>query len=218
LNKEEKIMPQIRVSLGFARSADHQLEETAGEVIAGMTGNASYPTPPVTMAALQTALTEFTAAQAAQASGGPPATAVKEAKGEALIDLLRLVANSVQGVVDALEGSAADKLALLLSSGFEAVATARTRSPLATPGVPAVENGISGQLILRVRPVKNAKSYEVRYALADGVWKMGGIFTGARAMPINGLTPGQMYTLQMRAIGGTTGYSGWSDPVQRMSL
>jgi len=37
-------------------------------------------------------------------------------------------------------------------------------------------------------------------------------------MPLNGLTPGTNYSLDVRAVGGSTGYSDWSDPVSHMSL
>jgi len=32
------------------------------------------------------------------------------------------------------------------------------------------------------------------------------------------LTPGTTYNVQVRAIGGSTGYSDWSDPSSHMSL
>ena len=51
-----------------------------------------------------------------------------------------------------------------------------------------------------------------------GPWQSGGLFTNSRSMPLNGLTPGTNYTVQVRAIGGSTGYSDWSDPVSHMSL
>jgi len=206
-------MPQIRVSLGFARESEHELEETAGEVIDGMTGNADFPTPPITMLELQTFLTAFTAALAAQAQGGTAATAWKDQKMEELITALRKLANYVQD-------KSGNDLAKMLSSGFEAVTGERTRSPLLQPEAVRVENGNSGELIMKVPPVKNAKAYEVRYstAAAPAVWVMGGLFTGARAMRVTGLTPGTMYTLQVRAIGGTTGYSDWSDPISHMSM
>ena len=57
---------QLRVLLGFTNAPDHQLEETAGAVIKGLTGNAAYPTPPVQLPAVQTALTNFSAAIAAK--------------------------------------------------------------------------------------------------------------------------------------------------------
>ena len=39
-----------------------------------------------------------------------------------------------------------------------------------------------------------------------------------RTIPLNGLTPGGMYQVQFRAIGGSTGASGWSDPTSHRSL
>ncbi len=44
-----------------------------------------------------------------------------------------------------------------------------------------------------------------------------GVFTQSR-MVIPDLIPGTTYTLQARAIGGSTGYSDWSDPVSHMSM
>lgn len=84
-------------------------------------------------------------------------------------------------------------------------------------------DGISGQLIVRVGPVANAKCYELRYALigaggTPGPWQDGGLFTNSRSMAINSLTPGGNYQFQVRAVGGSTGYSDWSDPVSHMSL
>lgn len=79
------------------------------------------------------------------------------------------------------------------------------------------------QLIVRVGPVANAKCYEVRYALiapggALGPWQSGGLHTSSSSMPIGHLTPGGNYQFQVRAVGGSTGYSDWSDPVSHMSL
>ena len=42
--------------------------------------------------------------------------------------------------------------------------------------------------------------------------------TNSRAVPINGLTPGTTYVVEIRAIGGSTGYSDWSNAVAHMSL
>ncbi len=114
-------------------------------------------------------------------------------------------------------------LAKLLASGFEAVSTNRASTPLVQPSIKNIINGISGQLILLVSRVKNAKAYEVRNALIgpDGVpgpWQSGGLHTSSRALPIGGLTPGGKYQFQVRAIGGSTSYSDWSDSVSHMGL
>lgn len=212
-------MPRLRVLLAFCDAPDKSLDETAGTVIQRMTNNPAFPTPPVTMLVLQTATTEFSEALAAQEAGGKEATAAKNNKREALITLLRKLAAYVQENCN-------DDLETLLSSGFQAASTTHTQSPLTQPQIKEVANSpgaVSGQLVVKVGPVPHAKSYEVRYALlestgAPGPWQSGGIFTDSRAMTVNGLTPGGKYEFQVRAVGGSTGYSGWSDPVQHMSM
>jgi hypothetical protein len=209
-------MPQLRVLLGFSNMADHSVEETAQAVLDKLYGNAAYPTPPVTEIVLQAALTAFSIAIPTAAQGGPVDTADKNNKRDALIALLRQLAGYVQ------ENHHND-LATLLSSGFEAVSTNNASSPLPAPTIRDILNGNSGQLILRVTAIANAKIYEARYAAigaggAPGPWQNGGLFSNSRSMPINGLTPGTMYTFQVRAIGGSTGYSDWSDPTSHMSL
>ncbi|MBI5685916.1 MAG: fibronectin type III domain-containing protein [Verrucomicrobia bacterium] len=210
-------MARLRVLLTFSDAPDNALDETAGAVIQGMTGNAAFPTPPVTMAALQTARQEFADAVAGQEAGGKEATAVKNAKREALITLLRKLAAYVQENCN-------DVLETLLSSGFKAASTTHAQSPLAKPTIVGVTNGPdSGQLGVKVTPVPNAKSYELRYAIltAPGApipWQHGGTFTDSRHMLLEDLTPGTMYQIQARAIGGSTGHSGWSDSQQHMSM
>ena len=209
-------MSQLRVLLGFAKAADHSIEETTGAILDNLYGNPVYPTPPVLQAALQTALTAFTVAIAAQAQGGTAATAEKDNKREELIALLRQLAGYVQEQCD-------NDLAKLLSSGFEAVSTNRASTPLVKAIIKSLNNGNSGQLIASVAPVANAKVYEVRYAVAPagaapGPWMTGGLFTNSRSMPLNGLTPGTNSMVEVRAIGGSTGSGDWSDPVSHMSL
>ena len=206
---------QLRVLIGFSSAANHQLEDTAGAVIKGLTANAAYPTLPVTLVSVQAALTAFTAAIAAQEQGGTAATADKNNKREALIALLRQLAGYVQQ-------NCGNDLAKLLSSGFEAVSTNRSQTALATPGILSIDNGNTGQLLIKVTPIANAKAYEARCAAVVGgkpdAWQSGGLYTNSRSMALNGLTPGTAYQVQVRAIGGATGYSDWSDSVSHMSL
>ena len=114
-------------------------------------------------------------------------------------------------------------MAKLLASGFQAVSTNRASTPLAAPTITDILNGNSGQLLLRVGAIANSHAYEVRHAAiapggVPGPWQNGGLFGNSRSMPVNGLTPGTNYTFQVRAIGGSTGYSDWSDPVSHMSM
>ena len=53
---------------------------------------------------------------------------------------------------------------------------------------------------------------------AAGAPQSGGLFTYSRNRVIENLTPDVLYTIQVRAIGGTTGYSDWSDPISHMAM
>jgi hypothetical protein len=51
-----------------------------------------------------------------------------------------------------------------------------------------------------------------------GGWTSAGISTQARKITLHGLTPGQVYSVPSRAIGGSTGYSDWNGPVSHMAI
>lgn len=161
------------------------------------------------LATLAAQKTDFLTKLAATAQGGTLATAEKNAAREVLVTSLRQTAAYVQSV-------ASQDLTLLLSSGFQNASTNRAQSPLDTPMVLNIDNSFSTQFILRVQTVSNARSYEVQYKNGAG-WLPGGIFTQARRMEIDNLTPGTTYSVQVRAIGGSTGASDWSAPQSCMA-
>jgi hypothetical protein len=190
--------------------SDAKLDDFTQNIIASLTGNASFPTPTVPPADLSSALSTFTATLAATAQGGTQATAAKNAARDALVALLRKEANYVQGI-------ASTDLAMLLSSGFEAINSNRSQSPLDKPSIVQINNEASTQLVLRLQPVDNARSYEVRVSYGANGWQAAGVFTQARRVVLTNLTPGTNYNIQARAVGGSTGYSDWSDPVSHMA-
>ncbi|MGH7990631.1 MAG: fibronectin type III domain-containing protein, partial [Limisphaerales bacterium] len=180
-------------------------------VIAGLTGNAAFPTPAVSPADLSAAQTAFEDAMAAKSQGGKQATADKNNKRDALVALLRQDAQYVQ-----LNGK--NDLPTLLSSGFQVNSTNTAQSPLDTPIIAQITNEMSGSLSVRVKGVANARSYEAQVKNGAGGFVPAGTFTQARHIVLPGLTPGQTYTVQVRAVGGSTGYSDWSDPVSHMAM
>ena len=207
-------MQRARIADKFAKQSAVQLVTMAGAIIAGLTDNPAFPSPTVDLKAVQAATDELKAALAAQPNGGPAATAEKNNKKEALIALLRKLKHYV-------EDGCNNDLALLLSSGFQAAVANRTRSPLANPAIFNVNFGNSSELVMKVSPIAHAKCYEVRSAAVGsgsvpGPWQAAGLYTNSRAMTIAGLVPGTTYVFQVRAIGGSTGYSDWSNPVSRM--
>jgi hypothetical protein len=91
-------------------------------------------------------------------------------------------------------------------------------TPLDQPQGLEIDNGNSGQLVASVKPVKNANMYEGRIKASDGDWQPG-VFSGdSRRIAFNALTPGKTYTAPVRALGGSTGQSDWSDPSSHMSM
>ena len=174
-------------------------------------GNAAFPTPPVTLANLQTAQDDFTARMAAAQTGGVADTAAKNNSRQALITMLRDVAAYVQIRCN-------NDPAILLSSGFEMQSTNRAQIELTKPQSLSLKNGASGQLIGRVDPVKSANIYEGRIKPSDGDW-LPSVFTGdSQHIIFGGLTRGKDYTAQVRALGGSTGQSDWSDPSSHMAM
>ena len=203
-------MSRYRVSLSFAKLSDADLDEFASNIIISLTGNPSFPTPSVALIALTAGQTGFHNALLAAANGGKILTATKDQKRGILVDMLRQEASYVQGI-------ASQNLPMLLSSGFDANSTNRASTQLDTPAVVGLDNGLSSELVLRMQPVVNAKSYEVQTKNGGG-WTPAGIFTQARRITLPGLTPGQVYSVQSRAIGGSTGYSDWNGPVSHMVI
>jgi len=197
-------MPSVRISLSFGKLPDGNLEAFASGVVQNMTGNTAFPTPLVSMADLTAGITAFHDALGATAQGGTQTTAYKNQMRASLLSLLR---NEAYYVQTACGGD----LATLLSSGFQNTSDNRARSPLSQPVILLLTNPMSGQLGVKIGALPNAYGYEVRFKSPVGEWLSAGTFTSTRGVVINGLTAGIVYTVQVRAIGGSTGYSDWSD-------
>jgi hypothetical protein len=204
-------MPIYKISLNFAKLSVPNVVVFTGGIIDGLTGNPAYLTPAVSILNLTAAQTTLSNAITAQLLGGVVETAAMNAAKDALIALLRLEANYVQG-------AGKNDLTTLLSSGFSVNSINRTRSPLATPNIIEIDNGMSTQLIARAQGVDNARAYEAQVKIGMGAWVPAGIFTQSRNMILTGLIPGTIYAVQVRAIGGSTGYSDWSDPKSHMVM
>ena len=113
-------MPQHKVCLAFAELADVALDDFAVAIITGLTGNASYPTPPVTVAQLGTLRSAFGDAVVARLhNAGRPATAAKNTARDALVLALRKNAAYVELTCN-------NDLPTLLSSWFEAASHLET--------------------------------------------------------------------------------------------
>ena len=213
----------LRASRDFTSYSDLDVGGFTRNHIACMNGNPAFPNPPVPLVPItltsaqpggqpnaaadgQTDMTTledvFEAAITAAYSGGPQQTAAKEAARSAVLDALRKNANYVQTL-------ASHDLEMLLSSGFTAVSTNRAQAPLDQPVIATIENLGTTKLLVRATPILNARNYQVQMSTGTGAWQDVGIFTQARRIVLESLTPGTIYNVRLRALGGSTGYSDW---------
>ena len=211
---------QVTVKTGFKRLSDSQALAMAGTVIKGVfIDKAILVAPPFDQATLQTAVDDLKGAIAvqAQAGGGTAVTAVKNKKRNALDGLLRKLAHYVQANCN-------DDVQLVLKSGFQAkTIPVRSQTQLDKAKILSVDNGHTKQLVVTVQKVPRAKLYEVQAAAVGanntvGLFQTAGVFTKSRSMAITGLTPGTIYAIQVRALGGSTGSGDWSDAVTHMCM
>lgn len=204
-------MPFQRVSLGFARYNDSQLSDFYTSVNTSLTGNAAFPNLPITLAAIATIGNTFIEKLAAAFDGGKLAVAEKNVARENLIAALRQLASYVQTV-------AGENLPVLLSSGFEPVSQNRTQAPLPKPVVENIDNIQSTKLLIKLKSLPNARAVEARRKVQGTTeYQPAGIFTQPSKIRQEDLIPGTTYDLQFRGIGGSTGYSDWSDPISHMA-
>ncbi len=113
---------------------------------------------------------------------------------------------------------------IFLSSGLQPRSSARAAAqPLEQPMILSIDQGPTGQLLVSIKPVRKAKSYELRYGAvgaggaAPAAWSTLMAPQAKTAVPINGLTPGTTYAVQARAY-GQLGYTEYSDSATRMVI
>lgn len=199
-----------RVSLGFGSNMpDDTLITFSRSVHTQLYGAGGFTNIPVTAVILEAAIDAFSTAKAAQANGGKAATAEKNNRREALVALLKQLAFYVQIASE-------NNLAMLLSSGFQAVSTNRAQLPLTKPAVLRVVTGMTGEALVTMSTEQAARGCEVRVAEVDasgapGPFRPVVARTSSRNVPIQELVPGKLYAYQGRSFGGATTFSDWSD-------
>jgi hypothetical protein len=162
------MIANYRVSLEFATYGDPDLDEFTGNVITSLTGNVSFPTPPVTPLILGGLNTAFHNAILAAMPGGKQLTAAKNAARLNVVGALRQDAAYIQM-------HAGQNLPMLLTSGFLPNSTNRAQSQLTQPVIELVENYATTQLLLRAGVVINAKAYQVRLTIGSNPPVDGGL-------------------------------------------
>jgi len=207
----------IKAALNFGSALPEQLLTQGQTILQGLTGNVNFTNLPVDLNALKAALDAYSVSIGEARDGGKKAITLRNRLGEDLIRMLRALANHV-------ELNCRDDMNIFLSSGFRPRSSTRTPAqPLDQPAVVYVDQGNTGQLLVSIKAVRKAKTYELRYGpVGDGgatpaSWSMQMVPSTRTAAPIIGLTPGVTYAIQVRAY-GQLGHTEWSDSATRMCI
>lgn len=199
----------IKIALSFATYAYDQLNSFAILSIACLKTNPLFPALPVNATALAALQTAFQNAITAAAQGGTVATALKEEARDALVAALRQNAAYVQSL-------GLTNLSDVLSSGYDVVNTNTVRSPLSQP-IFTLDNRNTTELTVELQAVPNAKAYQVQFTTGAAAWQDAGIYPNTKGIRLTDLTPGTVYQVRIRAVGGSTQYSDWSATVSLMA-
>lgn len=212
----KKTNPPLRVALGYVNATDAELMAQALAAHDSVKAHPElFPNPPdlqVVSGAIQSFQTSMVAAQ----DGGKKAIAEKKKQRAALIKVLRPLGHYV-------EANCKDDPTILAASGFKAVNKVHVPAqPMEQGAIVGVAHGpMAGQLVVKGKTQRKARSYVLRYASigADGKpgnWTELGV-TNPRAIPVHGLTPGANYAFQIRAL-GVLGYGDWSEIATRIAI
>jgi len=183
----------------------------------GMLNNPAYPAPPVDMAGFKAAIDAYTSAIAAALDGGKAAITARDKRRIDVTIIFRLLGHYV-------EGACKNDMNTFVSSGFVAVLPPQRtpEQPVTVPSILSVDQGSTGQLLVAIKAVAKARSYDLRFgpvfaAGAAITWTTMTVAKVKSAVQVNGLSPGTTYTFQVRAF-GNLGFSDWSAPVNRMVI
>src|ERR1700674_1672048 len=154
MSKVKKIKPLD----GFSNVLDGDVVSRGTNVQTNMTGNPNFPTPPVDLAALKTKIDSFSALIAEGLDGSKKVIAEKNKQREAVIKMLRALARYVELTCN-------NDMAIFQTSGFQPASTTKTQTPPLSEKIRKIEHGTnSGQIVVWLKAVLQAFSYEVRYA------------------------------------------------------
>jgi hypothetical protein len=203
---------KLRKSFAKANYSDPELLVFTLLILDKMTGNSYFTNPNPKLEAIKVSYDEFQAAVSKRLKGDKESTAIKNAKRNALEELLQRLASYVEDV-------AGNNEVILLSSGFELYKKAEKAGPLDIPQGLMLKPGTAhGSLVFSWDKVDNAKSYEVQHydtEQGDTTAKMK--TCTCSNIEITGLTSGKQYTFEVAGVGSDPSRN-WSDTIASFVL
>ena len=209
---------KIRAIYGVTRIPDGNLRVLFEASLKGLAEHAAiYMAPPVELPIYKATIEAYEATFPGVLDGSRNAVALKNKLRQAATRMYVELAHYAEAHCNE------DMQTFLLAGFLAAPNTKTTAAPLAQPTIGYVVHGpVSGQMKVKINSVPKALSYELQHAPAasDGgapaSWTQEPIGS-TKPFIIGNLTPGTVYTFQVRAC-GRLGLTGWSDPVSRMAI
>jgi len=193
----------VRVGLGFVSLPKDQLNSFAILAIVCLKNNLLFPNLPIAIAALTALQAAYQNAMNAAAVGGEKDTSALAEARDALVMALRQIAAYIQSL-NLTESQ-------VLTSGFDVIVWTKTKITLVAPAGISLDNTITTKLGVYFQAVNGAKAYHVQFSADSGkTWLDAGIWPNTKGVVLTNLTPGTVYFVRIRAIGGSTQYGPWS--------
>jgi len=198
----------VRVSLAFVSLPKDQKNSFACLVLVCLKNNLLFPNLPITLLALGALQAAYQAAVNTATVGGHKDTVALEVADDNLVAALRQIAAYIQS----LNLTEAE----VLTSGYDVVVWSRTKITLIAVTIMGLDNSMTTQLGVSIHALAGAKAYHVQYCAGTGAWVDAGIWPTTKGIVITDLTPGTVYGVRVRGIGGSDQYGPWSAAMSLM--
>jgi hypothetical protein len=196
--------------LSFVNLPKDQKNSFACLVLVCLKNNLLFPNLPITLLALGALQTAYQAAMNAATVGGHKDTVALADADDNLVAALRQIAAYIQS----LNLTEAE----VLTSGYDVIVWSKTKITLVAVTVTGLDNSISTQLGVSLQALAGAKAYHVQYCTGTGAWVDAGIWPTTKGIVIQNLTPGTVYSVRVRGIGGSDQYGPWSAAMSLMCI
>ena len=214
VNAATKRTTMAKVKFSLSGVPDGDAVQTCNSFKTALTGNANFPSPPVTLAAfgtlIATAQTKLTASDTAWQVSMQATTDKDNAIGD-----MAAAANQLAAYVDLMANGDESKI---LSAGLSVRAARQPQSvPDQVQNLAVTAGDNSGELDVQWDPPGNAKSYEVQTSadpFSDATWKTAEMVTNSK-VALLGLTSGAKIWMRVRGI-NSAGKGAWSDPAVKV--
>src|SRR5438128_2694079 len=138
------IQQRIRAWFGFAKGTIAGVLTQGYSVVNGTTGNPAYPNPSVDLALLKTTLDRLSIAIGNSVNGGKAAKVERDELRQTVIKMLRTLMHYVEATCN-------DDMQTFLSSGFVPLTASRALpSPLDVPSILKIDQGSTGELLVKI--------------------------------------------------------------------